>query len=297
MTPTWHYGLVARWWAENHLDGPEIDYFRPFVEAGQPALDAGCGTGRLLIPYLHAGLDVDGADVSPDMLDRCRERAGREGLPTPMLYAQALHELDLPRSYRTILVCGAFGLGSSRAEDLEALRRLHGHLEPGGTLLLDNEVPWASSYWELWRQGTRGDLPRPWEDEGWREGDLELRTRLVDLDPHEQTVTLEMRAALWEDGRRSREEEHVLTMTLYFTHELVLMLERAGLVDVELRAGYRDEPPTADDEFVVFVARKPSPRSSDATTKSSASFPRSRGEVGAQRLDLGDLHAFHRPGM
>jgi len=254
---TWHYGLVSRWWAENNLDGPETDYFRPFVEAGQPALDAGCGTGRLLIPYLHAGLDVDGADVSPDMLDRCRERAEREGLPAPRLYAQALHELDLPRRYRTILVCGAFGIGSSREEDLEALRRLYEHLEPGGTLLLDNEVPWASSHWGLWRKGTRDDLPHPWPDEGWREGDLELRTRLVDLDPHEQTVTLEMRAALWEDGRRSREEEHVLSMTRYFTHELELMLERAGFAEIELRAGYRDESPTADDDFVVFVARKP----------------------------------------
>ena len=72
---TWHYGVVARWWAEFNVDGPEIDYFRVFVEAGQPALDAACGTGRLLIPYLHAGLDVDGSDISPDMLALCRERA------------------------------------------------------------------------------------------------------------------------------------------------------------------------------------------------------------------------------
>ena len=67
---TWHYGLVSRWWAEFNLDGPEIDWFRPFVEAGQPALDAACGTGRLLIPYLRDGLDVDGCDISPDMLER-----------------------------------------------------------------------------------------------------------------------------------------------------------------------------------------------------------------------------------
>ncbi len=65
-----------------------------------------------------------------------------------------------------------------------------------------------------------------------------------------------MLAALWEDGRRVREEEHVLTMTLYFTHELRLMLERGGFDRVDLRAGYRDEPPTAADDFVVFVAHK-----------------------------------------
>ncbi|HST26300.1 MAG TPA: class I SAM-dependent methyltransferase [Gaiellaceae bacterium] len=254
MPETWHHGLVARWWAENNLEGPEIEYFRPFVVAGQPALDAGCGAGRLLIPYLRAGLDVDGADVSADMLDRCRERAEREGLPEPGLYAQALHELDLPRRYRTILVCGAFGLGSTRTEDAEALRRLYAHLEPGGTLVLDNEVPWSVGHWDVW--ANRADLPRPWREEGNRSGDLELRTRLVDLDPHEQRVTLGMRAARWEDGRRVEEEEHELTMTLYFTHELELMLERAGFVDVGVRAGYRNEPATGDDAFVVFVARR-----------------------------------------
>ena len=61
---TWHHGLVARWWAEFNVDGPEIEFFRPFVEAGQPALDLACGAGRLLVPYHRAGLDVEGCDVS-----------------------------------------------------------------------------------------------------------------------------------------------------------------------------------------------------------------------------------------
>ena len=51
----------------------------------------GCGTGRLLIPYLKAGLDVDGCDISADMIALCRERAEREGL-APTLRVQAMHE-------------------------------------------------------------------------------------------------------------------------------------------------------------------------------------------------------------
>ena len=134
--------------------GPEIDWFRPFVEAGQPALDAACGRGRLLVPYLHAGLDVDGSDISPDMLEHVRERCEREGLHAPNLYAQAMHELDLPRRYRTIFVCGGFGLGGQREHDVEGLRRLYEHLEPGGTLVLDNEVPYSSQMggWKFWKK-------------------------------------------------------------------------------------------------------------------------------------------------
>ena len=33
---TWHYGVVARWWAEFNTDGPEIDYFRD-VRRGRAA--------------------------------------------------------------------------------------------------------------------------------------------------------------------------------------------------------------------------------------------------------------------
>ncbi len=259
---TWHYGLVARWWAEFNLDGPEIEFFRPYVEAGQPALDAACGTGRLLVPWLRAGLDVDGCDISPDMLALCRERAEREGLPSPNLYAQAMHELDLPRRYRTIVVCGGFGLGGDREQDAEGLRRLHEHLEPGGTLLLDNEVPYADKHmWPRWTREGRDDLPRPWRAGGTRKvgsdgAEYELRSRLIALDPLAQQATLEMRASLSRDGELIAEEEHVLEMTLYFTHEINLLLEQAGFVDVVMRAGYEDRPPTGDDDFVVFVARK-----------------------------------------
>src|SRR4051812_12563647 len=109
---TWHHGLVARWWSEFSEDGPEIAYFRKFVERGQPALDVACGTGRLLIPYVADGLDVDGCDVSADMIALCREKAEQQGL-SPTLFVQAMHELEPTRRYRTIFVCGGFGLGST----------------------------------------------------------------------------------------------------------------------------------------------------------------------------------------
>src|ERR671910_812924 len=107
---TWHYGLVARYWAEKRHDAAEAEFLKAYIEAGQPALDVGCGTGRVLIPLLHAGLDVDGVDISPDMLAYARARAEREGF-TPNLHAQAMHELDLPRTFRTIYSCGWVGIG------------------------------------------------------------------------------------------------------------------------------------------------------------------------------------------
>jgi methyltransferase family protein len=265
---TWHYGLIAKWWAEFNLEGKEIAFFQKFVEQdGEPALDVACGAGRLLVPYLQAGLDVDGCDVSADMIALCRERAEREGL-SPNLYVQAMHELDLPRRYRTIFVCGGFGLGSSREQDFEALRRLHKHLDAGGTLVLDNEVPYADRrLWRHWPKDERGRLPEPEampveRRRGSDGAEYGLRSRLLHVDPLRQSATLEMRAAMWRDDQLVAEETHTLTMNLYFTNELRLMLERTGFIVVSVHGDYTEDAATAEHDFVVFVAKKEPARSS-----------------------------------
>jgi SAM-dependent methyltransferase len=261
VAQTWHHGLIAKWWSEFNLDGPEIAYFRRFVEGGQPALDMACGTGRLLLPYLRAGLDVDGCDVSPDMIALCREAATRAGL-SPRLFVQAMHELDLPRRYNTILVCGAFGLGSTRDQDLEALRRFHEHLEPGGSLVFDNDAPYANpDGWRNWLKEARASFPEEWAPSGARRrasdgSEYGLRSRIMELDPLNQSVILEMRAEMWREGELAVEETHTLHMHLYFRDELLLMLERAGFADIRVEGAYTGTPATADDDGWVFIATK-----------------------------------------
>lgn len=258
---TWHYGLVADWWAEFNHDGPEIEFFGRYVREGQPALDAGCGAGRLLVPWLRAGYDVDGCDVSGDMVARARERAAREGLE-PTLFVQPLHELDPPRTYRTIVVCGVFGIGTTRRQDELALERIHAALEPGGLLLLDNEAPYANArLWRSWGKEERDALPRPWPEHGSAKvtaaGDeLVLRTRTLEVDPLDQCATLEMRAEKRRDGTVLAVEERAITLRAYFRDELLLLLERAGFAEAEVFGDYDGEGATADSEFLVFAARR-----------------------------------------
>src|SRR5262249_44646344 len=159
----------------------------------------------------------------------CRTRAESEGL-SPTLFAQPLHELAPPRPYRTIVVCGAFGLGTTRAQDEEAIRRLYAALERGGTLVLDNEVPYSSARpWNRWTAEGRAELPRPWSEEPERRtapdgSEYALWTRMLDIDPLDQCIRLDMRIEKRRDGELVAEEEHPLSMRMWFRDELVLML-------------------------------------------------------------------------
>lgn len=240
---TWHHGLVARWWAEFNRDGPEVAWFRGFVEQhGEPALDVGCGTGRLLLPLARAGLDIDGIDVSGDMLAYCRNRAQDEGLE-PGLTQQPMHRLNLERRYRTIFACGSFGLGGTWTLAREALRRFRRHLRPGGAVAIDLPGAVAAGTWRAWAERQVGKVPRPWPREGERKtaGDgsvLELRSRLADIDPEAQTQTVEIRVELSRDGALVEADQYSLLELIYAEDQLAGLLEEVGFGDVSAVDGY-----------------------------------------------------------
>ena len=258
----WHYGLMARWWAEFNIEGPEIDYFKALIDQyGQPVLDVACGTGRLLIPFLHAGLDVDGCDISSDMLALCSQRAMKEGF-SPRLYNQPMHELALPRKYKSIVVCGGFGLGGSRRQDQEALNRFFQHLEPGGALLLDNYLPYKDAdVWRYWVKEEWQKLPEAWPTSGTRKRtengeEMELRVRLAALDPLDQLATWQTRILLWHDGLMVKQDDYTLLERFYFRNELLAMLAIAGFRDIDVLGDYTEAKASPESGIVVYIARK-----------------------------------------
>ncbi len=258
-TKSWHHGLIARWWANFNLDGPEIAFFRSYVAAGQPALDVGCGSGRLLVPWVAEGLDVDGVDASADMIDACRTAARTAGCE-PDLHVQPTHRLDLPRRYRTIVSCGAFGLGGSRADDTEGLRRLRAHLLPGGVLALDFEVgDAADDRWRRWTPRPADATPPPSEErqlgpDGFH---YALRHRITAVDVADRSVTRELQAWQWRRGELVAHETHALIANMYSSDEIVTLLASVGFTDVRVLGGYHGGPPTEQDAFHVFVATAP----------------------------------------
>ncbi len=230
---------------------PDRAFFRWVIaRSGQPVLDVGCGTGRLLLDYLGRGIEIEGVDISPEMLSICRRKARARGL-APVLHAQAMETLSLPRSYRTIIVpSSSFQLVTDLAAAQESLSRLGAHLMPGGTLAmsimdLDKEV--HDGAWRLAGEAETGD------------GAWVRRYARATYDPDARLEHTEDRYEMVREGAVISSEclSRSPATRSYRLPEVIGMLERAGLGSVRAYSGFSTRPATESDRLFCLLALRP----------------------------------------
>ncbi|HOJ05838.1 MAG TPA: class I SAM-dependent methyltransferase [Bacteroidota bacterium] len=215
-----HYtGLVAEWYddflRDEHAD---LELYRGELHGvAGPVLELGCGTGRMLLALSDNGWDVDGVDVSTDMLERCRAKAEARGF-SPRLLAAPMRAFDMAKSYAAVLIAGgSLQLAAEEDEAADVLRTAHRHLRPGGLLLFDVDLvaPSSTSDWTLGRVAVRG------------EESVEYHfTNSFDVESGINTIQTRYRH--WRDGAVQVELHDTLLMHV-FTHEQILaLLQQSG---------------------------------------------------------------------
>ncbi|RYD37648.1 MAG: class I SAM-dependent methyltransferase, partial [Verrucomicrobiaceae bacterium] len=177
----------AFWEAED--GGSEVELMASFLEKFPgPSLEIGAGSGRLMYPLLQKGFEVEGLELSRDMLDLGARRAEPLGI-RPIMHQGDMTKWRGPRKYAALLA-PAFTLQLA-PDPAVALRHWHSLLENQGGLYLTVFMPYAELL---------GDLPEnEWYDDHFvtlpdgREGLLETRHR---LDHERQIVEREHRYSL-----------------------------------------------------------------------------------------------------
>jgi SAM-dependent methyltransferase len=263
-TPSYEYrGLKAQAWdllRGDYSTWPDRPFYLDAIRRyGEPALDVGCGTGRLLLDYLAQGIDCDGVDNSPEMLALCRDKAAALGLQ-PHLYEQRMEALDLPRGYATIFVPSSSFLLLTDPSDAErAMRRFFKHLLPGGALVMPFMVLWpgetvpAHNVWSRWY--VTGEATRP--DDGARV----RRSQRARYDMAQQLEDVEDRYEVILEGATVQQEEHLCApATRWYTFEQSLAeYARAGFADVHVVLEFTDEAAQPGDRIWTVFGTRPDP--------------------------------------
>jgi SAM-dependent methyltransferase len=107
-------------------------------------LDVACGTGAHLAE-LRQWFEVEGADISPAMLEVARTR-----LPGVPLHLVDMRTLDLGRQFDAVIcLFSSIGYITDPSELRSTIERLAAHVGPGGVMILDGWVrpgDWSDSY-------------------------------------------------------------------------------------------------------------------------------------------------------
>ena len=108
-------------------------YMEQAKKIGGEILEPMCGTGRFLIPMMQAGLDIEGFDASPFMLEALHEKA-----PDARALLAFAQDFQPQKMYDFIFIpYGSWGLIIDQEQSLRALTILYECLKPGGKFILD----------------------------------------------------------------------------------------------------------------------------------------------------------------
>jgi SAM-dependent methyltransferase len=95
-------------------------------------LDIGCGTGVFLEAAIAAGIDAEGIDASPEMVEVARRRLGAE-----RVCIQRMQEISTEKTYDAICALSwTIHYCETEGELHDVLRRCRGVLRGGGVVLL-----------------------------------------------------------------------------------------------------------------------------------------------------------------
>ena len=227
-------------------------YLRMAKEADGMVLDAGCGSGRILIPLLEAGITVKGFDYSPVMLEHLSRKLEEKNLAAHVWQA-GLEDANIDENKYALALCGfnTFMHLLDHAAQLSALRTMYRGLRSGGTLAFDIINPtnfdiFSSKARSRTFEATQHDMATDAQTTIWRWFERDLIAQRGVYHREYETVG--------NSGKSTQTTQVEFRWT--YAEEMKLLLEAAGFSDAEVFGDFNDGPLDEGSEMQVWVARK-----------------------------------------
>lgn len=255
-----YHNIAELYDLEHDTFDDDIDIFLNFAQVvGDPILDMGCGSGRLMVPLAEAGFHVTGVDSSRPMLDRAVQRFARHDIDDMVtLVEEELRDIDqAPGGSFGLVICSLNSLMhlTTPEEQRAALEAAHRALDPKGQLIIDIMNP---SIEQLTHLFSGPQLENSWvQDDGstvdkWSHRKMSDQSQVLD--------TLLWYDWTYPDGQVTRTRA---SFPLRYIHasELALMLELSGFVEPIFYGSYDLDPYGHESERLLVTAEvQPAPK-------------------------------------
>ena len=218
---------------------------RRFSREIKTALDLCCGTGSMLIELAKRGVDMQGADVSPNMLSTARERIAKNGLTDVLLLCQDMREFELYGTVDAITCClDSINHLNNTKELHKVFSLVKNYLEYGGIFYFD--VNSAYKY-----ENVYGNNSYIIEEDGLYCGWQNFYNKKSGVAEFVITVFEENA-----DGTYTRSD--ALQKEKHFSHSVILKaLKAAGLEFCGVYGNTDFSAPTKTDERLYYFAKRP----------------------------------------
>ncbi|HUS17221.1 MAG TPA: class I SAM-dependent methyltransferase [Chloroflexia bacterium] len=235
------YAALVRYYDLENADFTEdLDYWLELAdEAGDPLLELGCGTGRVLLNLARRGHAITGLDNSPEMLARLHTKleaaSSRHLAAAPQIVQAGLEDFELAQRYRLALMpFNTFMHLLTTDAQLAVLARIRRHLVPGGLLALD--MPNPGDAYAAEHQGVT--LERTFAD-----GDrIVQQFSSIAIDRAAQLAQITWNYDATDPAGAVERSIVPLTLRYTFPAEMRLLLERSGLSLTHLYGDYDRSP-------------------------------------------------------
>ncbi len=233
----------------------DVAFYREAVrEFGDPVLELGCGTGRIMMALADAGKRITGLDLSERMLERAvkkRAALNKEARERVHLVQGDMARFDLGETFRLVIIpFRPFQHLLEVQQQVDCLDCVRKHLAPGGRLILDVFQTDAERMHDPVHM--REMLVTEYATTDGRQ--VRITERVAAFHRAEQRNDVEMIFSI--RHRDGRQERMVFAWPLryFFRYEVEHLLARCGFRVTALYGNFDRTPIRDDSPEMIFVA-------------------------------------------
>jgi SAM-dependent methyltransferase len=212
-------------------------------------LEMGCGTGRILIPFLKRKIKIIGIDASQDMLNKCREKCRKLNLKT-VLKKQSMQTFKLNQKLSFVFIPdGSLSFVITNEEMIQTFKNVYNHLLPGSPFMFD--IMHLHSHVGKPERGWQGD---------WQQADDNLiysKRFLTEYDPKTHVQSRLLIIEKFVNGSLAGSEENLGKLRFYTIDEISGFLHVAGFKDVKPWDWLSEKKVKKDSYYATFRCIKP----------------------------------------